>query len=124
MGQVLKDVKAVTKPVIVKKPPLTDVRNLAGDVTLILGKKPVLQEKESSVRDFIFVNTVSQRCLCICSFETINYNSSRFRLFKVTLHKTSVVNCFLANHLILKHLQQNVILSSFCIPKVVKTATK
>ena len=58
MGQVLKDVKAVTKPVIVKKPPLRDVRNLASDVTFILGKKSVLHEEESSVRSFIFVNTV------------------------------------------------------------------
>ena len=36
----------------------------------------------------------------------------------------SVGNCLFAYRLVLKHLQQNVILPFFCIPKVLKSATK
>ena len=41
-----------------------------------------------------------------------------------TLQTPSFGNCVFAFHLLLKHLRQNVISPSFCIPKVVKSATK
>ena len=59
MDKVLKDVKAVTEPVKVKKPPLSEVRNLTSDITFIMERKPVLKEEESSVScviHFYFMN--------------------------------------------------------------------
>ena len=47
--KVLKDVKAVTEPTKIRKPPLVEVRNLANDITLIMEKKAVLKEEESNV---------------------------------------------------------------------------
>ena len=42
---------------------------------------------------------------------------------KTTLLTPSFGNCLFAYHHVLKHFKQNVIISSFCIPKVLKSAT-
>ena len=45
-------------------------------------------------------------------------------VFYSTLLTSSFGNCLFAFHIFLKQFQQNVIRSSFCIPKVIKSATK
>ena len=52
------------------------------------------------------------------------YIENKIRFFLVVSPKPSFGNCRFAYHPVLKHLQQNVILSSFCMPKVFKGAKK
>ena len=52
------------------------------------------------------------------------YIENKGKVFLVVPPKPSFGKCRFAYHPVLKHFQQNVIMSSFCMPKVFKRATK
>ena len=90
-----------------------------------------------TMRLILYENKIELDKMCVCSwFE----NLTRLIDFMLYIHSkqprsckdgqlsyspyTILGNCLFAFHLVLKHLLQNVILPSFCIPKDVKKATQ